>query len=61
MSGGFADLEDGQQGLGVFGGILSFGFVGIFVGPVLLALGLALARHWIEMNAEAEEESEVVT
>lgn len=45
--------------LGVFGGILAFGFVGIFVGPVLLALGLALARHWIEMNAE--EESEVVT
>lgn len=45
--------------LGVFGGILAFGFVGIFVGPVLLALGLALARHWIEMNAE--DESEVVT
>lgn len=40
--------------LGVFGGILAFGFVGIFLGPVLLALGLALTRHWIEMVAEDE-------
>lgn len=45
--------------LGVFGGILAFGFVGIFVGPVLLALGLALARHWLETGAE--KENEVVT
>ena len=28
--------------LGVFGGALAFGFVGIFLGPVLLALALAL-------------------
>ena len=32
--------------LGVFGGIIAFGFVGIFVGPVLLALGLVLANEW---------------
>ena len=29
--------------LGVFGGVLSFGFVGIFLGPVILAIGLTLA------------------
>ncbi len=32
--------------LGVFGGILAFGFVGIFLGPTLLAVGFNLARRW---------------
>lgn len=32
--------------LGVFGGIIAFGFVGIFLGPVLLALGLVLSEKW---------------
>ena len=32
--------------LGVFGGVLSFGFVGIFLGPVILALALTLAEGW---------------
>ncbi|MDP1652797.1 MAG: AI-2E family transporter [Rhodocyclaceae bacterium] len=32
--------------LGVFGGILAFGFVGIFLGPVVLALALALVETW---------------
>jgi predicted PurR-regulated permease PerM len=32
--------------LGVFGGILAFGFVGIFLGPTLLAVGFNLVRSW---------------
>ncbi len=32
--------------LGVFGGILAFGFVGIFLGPVILALALTLVESW---------------
>lgn len=32
--------------LGVFGGALAFGFVGIFLGPVLLAVGLALTEEF---------------
>jgi predicted PurR-regulated permease PerM len=32
--------------LGVFGGVLTFGFVGIFLGPVILALALTLAENW---------------
>ncbi|MDP1527561.1 MAG: AI-2E family transporter [Rhodocyclaceae bacterium] len=32
--------------LGVFGGILAFGFVGIFLGPVILALALTLIESW---------------
>jgi predicted PurR-regulated permease PerM len=32
--------------LGVFGGILAFGFVGIFLGPTLLAIGFRFVRRW---------------
>jgi predicted PurR-regulated permease PerM len=34
--------------LGVLGGAVAFGFVGIFLGPALLALCLKLTQHWIE-------------
>lgn len=33
-------------GLGVLGGVLVFGFIGIFLGPVLLALGHMLLGRW---------------
>ncbi|BBO22057.1 MAG: AI-2E family transporter [Rhodocyclaceae bacterium] len=39
--------------LGVFGGVLAFGFIGIFLGPVLLALGLVLAEKWTAAQAAA--------
>jgi len=32
--------------LGVMGGVLAFGFVGIFIGPTLLAVGFSLGRKW---------------
>ncbi|HEX4885009.1 MAG TPA: AI-2E family transporter [Casimicrobiaceae bacterium] len=32
--------------LGVLGGIVAFGFIGVFIGPVLLALGYALLTEW---------------
>jgi predicted PurR-regulated permease PerM len=32
--------------LGVLGGVLAFGFVGIFLGPTLLAVGFNLIRSW---------------
>jgi predicted PurR-regulated permease PerM len=32
--------------LGVIGGILAFGFLGLFLGPTLLAVGYALLREW---------------
>jgi predicted PurR-regulated permease PerM len=38
--------------LGVLGGLLAFGFIGIFIGPVLLALGFSLAREWSTAKAE---------
>ena len=35
-------------GLGVLGGVLVFGFIGIFLGPVLLALGHMLFGRWTQ-------------
>jgi predicted PurR-regulated permease PerM len=34
--------------VGVFGGVLVFGFIGLFLGPTLLALGQVLIREWLE-------------
>jgi predicted PurR-regulated permease PerM len=34
--------------LGVFGGVIAFGFVGIFIGPTLMAIGYTLARRWTQ-------------
>lgn len=31
---------------GIGGGVLAFGFVGIFIGPTLLAIGFSLAKEW---------------
>lgn len=39
--------------LGVLGGVLAFGFVGIFLGPTLLAVGFNLARSWTEAPGQA--------
>jgi predicted PurR-regulated permease PerM len=33
--------------LGVLGGVSAFGFIGLFIGPPLLAVGLALVKQWI--------------
>ena len=32
--------------LGVFGGIVAFGFIGVFIGPPMLAIGLTLMQLW---------------
>ncbi|KQQ47270.1 hypothetical protein ASF61_01040 [Duganella sp. Leaf126] len=37
--------------LGVMGGVLAFGFVGLFIGPTLLAVGLGLLRHYTAQQA----------
>jgi predicted PurR-regulated permease PerM len=39
--------------LGVLGGILVFGFIGIFLGPVLLALGHTLLSRWLREDQPA--------
>jgi predicted PurR-regulated permease PerM len=43
---------------GVIGGLVAFGLVGIFVGPVLLAVAYKLLEDWIaEADPTADAES----
>ena len=35
---------------GVMGGLIAFGFVGIFIGPTVLAVGLSLIREWAKQK-----------
>lgn len=37
--------------LGVFGGAVAFGFIGLFVGPALLAVGWSLTKAWLDRPA----------
>lgn len=41
--------------LGVLGGVFAFGFIGVFLGPVLLAVGYALVKGWAVESATTEE------
>ena len=38
---------------GVLGGALAFGFIGVFLGPTLLAVGFKLIQEWAIPSAEA--------
>jgi predicted PurR-regulated permease PerM len=40
--------------LGVLGGVIAFGFVGMFIGPTLLAVGYSLVDDWTAVAAEKE-------
>jgi predicted PurR-regulated permease PerM len=42
---------------GVLGGVLAFGLVGLFIGPVLLAVSLAIWREWLEEHQQKEADS----
>lgn len=42
--------------LGMLGGIIAFGFIGIFLGPTLLAVGMALIQRWIAFQNETVED-----
>jgi len=40
---------------GVIGGVISFGIMGIFVGPVILAVTFVLLREWVDTQPEREK------
>ncbi len=42
--------------LGVMGGVLAFGFIGIFIGPTLLAVGLNLAQKWTARESTPQDD-----
>jgi predicted PurR-regulated permease PerM len=43
--------------LGVLGGVLSFGFIGLFIGPTLLAVGYRILQEWIVGEAKVPSPS----
>ena len=45
--------------LGVLGGALAFGFIGMFLGPTLLALGYSLLEQWSSESAGGNREGGV--
>lgn len=45
---------------GVLGGVLAFGLVGLFIGPVLLAVSLAIWGEWLEEHSTKDETALIV-
>jgi predicted PurR-regulated permease PerM len=39
---------------GVIGGMISFGLLGIFVGPVILAVTYTLTQNWVKGDGDAD-------
>lgn len=53
-----ADLPLALILIGVIGGLLTFGLIGIFVGPVVLAVTFTLAQAWVsELPVDSDETS----
>ena len=42
--------------IGVLGGLQAFGLVGLFVGPVTLAVMLVVWREWLETRVDEDTE-----
>jgi predicted PurR-regulated permease PerM len=40
--------------MGVLGGLIAFGFIGVFLGPVILAIGYALLSEWMRPSRQAD-------
>jgi predicted PurR-regulated permease PerM len=38
--------------LGVLGGVVAFGFVGVFLGPTLLAVGYRMVNEWVDSEGK---------
>jgi len=47
--------------LGVFGGFTAFGFLGLFIGPTLIAVFFTLLQAWNRVGSELTEQSTPVT
>ena len=39
--------------LGVIGGVMAYGLIGLFIGPVVLAIGYALFWEWVGDQPQA--------
>ena len=41
---------------GVIGGLIAFGIIGLFIGPVALAVSYTLLNEWVSVSSQEEEE-----
>jgi predicted PurR-regulated permease PerM len=39
--------------MGVLGGLMAFGFIGVFLGPVILTIAYSLLAEWMKPSAQA--------
>jgi predicted PurR-regulated permease PerM len=46
--------------IGALGGMVATGFIGLFVGAVLLAVGYQIFMQWVAIQVDADETEEVV-
>ncbi len=46
---------------GVLGGLSSFGFIGLFLGPVILAMALAVWREWLQAHERGADRDSPIT
>jgi predicted PurR-regulated permease PerM len=53
-----ADLPLPLIFMGVIGGMISMGIMGIFLGPVILAVTFNLLKEWVEIRSEPDEEAD---
>jgi len=42
--------------MGVLGGLMAFGFIGVFLGPVILAIGYSLLAEWMNPSTPAGQQ-----
>jgi predicted PurR-regulated permease PerM len=45
--------------MGVLGGLMTFGFIGVFLGPVILAIGYALLTEWMKPSTATGQQDAV--
>jgi predicted PurR-regulated permease PerM len=43
---------------GVIGGLMAFGIIGLFIGPVVLAVTYTLLKAWVAVSDESPDEAE---
>jgi predicted PurR-regulated permease PerM len=44
---------------GVIGGLIAFGVIGLFIGPVMLAVTYTLLQAWVSTGEQEPEKSSV--
>ncbi len=40
---------------GVIGGLIAFGVIGLFIGPVVLAVAYTLLAHWVAQGTPSDQ------